>query len=109
MASVVEDVELTNIAGHTYRQRIHPITGSRNRGQHAGAAQQQDWQAEDFEELEILTMEDEQIDESLINQEGDSYVTQLSVDPQVGLSQVPEHTWLLLTPVNRTNTTQKGT
>lgn len=89
MASVVEDVELTNIAGHTYRQRIQPITGSRSRSrsQHAAAAQQQqDWQAEDFEELEILTMEDEQIDESLISQDGDSYVTHLSVDPQVGVS-----------------------
>jgi hypothetical protein len=87
MASVVEGVELNNIAGHTYRQRIHPITGSRKGSQHAAvAAQQQDWQAEDFEELEILTMEDEQIDASLITQEGDSYVTQLSVDPQVGPS-----------------------
>lgn len=83
MASVVEDVTLLDIAGHSYRQRIHPILGSRDRGRTAAEAQQADWQEEEYEEMEILTIEDEQMDESLISQEGDSYVTQLSVDPQV--------------------------
>lgn len=83
MASVVEDVKLVDIAGHCYRQRTQPIMGSRSRDRAAAAAHTpaQDWQVE--EELEILTLEDEQIDESLINQEGDSYVTQLSIDAQV--------------------------
>jgi hypothetical protein len=83
MASVVEGVTLLDMAGHCYRQRIHPITGSRDRGRTAAEAQQADWQEEEFEEMEILTIEDEQIDESLISQEGDSYVTQISADPQV--------------------------
>jgi hypothetical protein len=85
MASVVEDVELVDIAGHCYRQRTQPIIGSRSRdrpgtGAAAGHTAAQDWQVE--EELEILTMEDEQIDDSLISQEGDSYVTHLSIDAQ---------------------------
>lgn len=84
MASVIEGVNLLDIAGHTYRLRTQPISGSKqSKSTPAAAADyQQDWQAE--EELEILTMEDEPIDESLITQEGDSFVTQLSVDSQVG-------------------------
>jgi hypothetical protein len=85
MASVVEDVQLVEIAGHRYRQRTQPIIGSRNRdragtGTPAAHTAVQDWQVE--EELEILTLEDEQIDDSLISQEGDSHVTHLSVDAQ---------------------------
>jgi len=81
MASVIEGVNLLDIAGHTYRIRTQPIIGSKQSKSTPAAEYQQDWQAE--EELEILTMEDEPIDESLIMQEGDSFVTQLSVDSQV--------------------------
>lgn len=88
MAQVVEDVQLLHIApGYCYRQRVHPITGSRgsNRKNQQQQQQQQDWQqAEEEEELQILTIEDEEVDEALITQEGDgSYATQLSVDSQV--------------------------
>lgn len=90
MASVV-DVRLVDIAGHTYRQRINPITGSRDRTA-AAAEYQQDWQAEDLDELEILTLEVEQIDELLIRQDGDSYVTTLSIDSQVSGRMQPAAT-----------------
>lgn len=84
MASAVEGVQLLDVAGHIYRIRTQPITGTKSsKGRPAAAAQQpvHDWQEE--EELEILTLEDAEIDESLITQQGDSFITQLAVDSQV--------------------------
>ena len=82
MASVVEGVQLLDVAGHTYRVRTQPITGSKGNARAAPAATfQQDWEAE--EELQILTIEDEPIDESLITQEGDTYMTKIAIDSQV--------------------------
>jgi hypothetical protein len=83
MAGVVEDVRLVAIAGHTYRLRAQPITAhpSRTLAKQQQQLHQQDWQLE--EELQILTLEDEEVDDSLITQSGDGFVTQLGVDAQV--------------------------
>lgn len=87
MASVVEGVQLLQVAGHTYRQRTEPITGSstQHSKRHVHVEELQDWQVD--EETELLNEEAAaaEVDEinSLIIQEGDSFVTQLFVDPEV--------------------------
>lgn len=84
MASVVEGVELLHVAGCCYRHRTQPIVGTRSSQHTAAAAHNQDWQVQ--EELEMLTLEDEAVDDSLIEQNGDVYSTKLSVDSKVRLS-----------------------
>jgi hypothetical protein len=89
MANVV-NVQLLHVDGRTYRVRAQPIGGK------PLPQQQQQQHYEDEEEAAAAAWEeaqgageaddaaaDELIDESLISQEGDIFVTRISVDPQV--------------------------
>jgi hypothetical protein len=89
--SDVVNVQLLQVDGHTYRLRTQPIGGKPLPKQ-----QRQEQYYEDEEEAAAAAWEQEQgraeavdaaadelIDESLISQEGSSFVTRISVDPQV--------------------------
>lgn len=78
MASVVH-TQLLRVGNHTYRMRTQPIVGGRPLDEPQYAEEEAAWQ----EDEAGIDDAGELLDDSLISQEGDSYVTRISVDPEV--------------------------